>query len=72
MHVYQKKVIVLQHAIVCELQYSVYEQIFFIFGKIRLLANEWHIFHAKWKKISKYESDKNCYSQSHIFTSVPN
>jgi hypothetical protein len=23
-------------------------------------------------KISKYDSDKKCYSKSHIFTSVPN
>jgi hypothetical protein len=30
--------------------YSAYEQLVFIFGKIRLLAIEWHAFHAKWRK----------------------
>jgi hypothetical protein len=27
-----------------------YGQFFFIFGKIRLLAIVWHVFHAKWRK----------------------
>jgi hypothetical protein len=40
-HYYQKKVIELQRAIT---------YYFFIFVKIRLLAVEWHVFHAKWRK----------------------
>ena len=52
-HVYlqsvSKKVIDLQRAIVRELL-GVSEHIFFIFVTIRLLAVEWHVFHAKWRK----------------------
>ena len=46
--VYKKKVIELQRTIVRELLGVIYEQIFFIFGKI------------SGEKISKYESDKKC------------
>jgi hypothetical protein len=40
--------------------YSACEQLVFIFGKIGLLAIEWHAFHTKWRKISMYEADQKC------------
>jgi hypothetical protein len=59
--VYKKKVIEFQRAIVQYVNYSSYEQMFFISGKIRLLTilNDM-FFMPSGEKIGKYESDKQC------------